>query len=43
MMFPGFIYEYGGECYRARYGHTAMEGYPPDKCPDLYDWIKEGK
>lgn len=41
MTIHGFVYEYEGECYRARFSHRAMESYTPDKCPDLYDHIKD--
>ncbi|HFG8808109.1 TPA: hypothetical protein ACGIY5_001476 [Corynebacterium striatum] len=35
----GLVYEYEGKTYRARFGHTALEDYPPDKTPDLFDPI----
>lgn len=35
----GMVYEYQGRAYRARYGHTALPEYPPDKTPDLFDPI----
>lgn len=37
----GMVYEYHGRAYRARYGHTALPEYPPDKTPDLFDPISE--
>ena len=36
----GMVYEYRGRVYRARYGHTALPEFPPDKTPDLFDPIK---
>ncbi|MDK8678227.1 hypothetical protein [Corynebacterium tuberculostearicum] len=35
----GMVYEHDGKHYRARYGHTALPEYPPDKTPDLFDPI----
>ncbi|WP_411708137.1 hypothetical protein ACLI1L_000818 [Corynebacterium sp. LaCa117] len=37
----GMEYEHDGKHYRARYGHTALPEYPPDKTPDLFDPISE--
>lgn len=36
----GMVYEYRGRAYRARYGHTSLPEFPPDKTPDLFDPIK---
>lgn len=43
MTIAGFVYEHQGTYYRAKFAHTAMDGYPPHKCPDLYDHIKEDR
>lgn len=39
----GMVYFHDGEHYRAKFSHIAMEGWPPDRCPDLFDKITTPK
>lgn len=38
----GLVYEYEGKTYRARYVHTALPEYPPDKTPEAPDRTGHG-
>lgn len=39
----GMVYAYDDGFYRAKFSHIAMEGYPPSRCPDLFDKITTPK